>query len=189
MSIFRNLSKNKKKRTIFAVISLVIIVLGSFIMYRYFNTNPETPATAKKKGSDIVNLNGPTDKEKKSGDGAKDKIIEDEKARNQPTSPTSNGKKSITPTLTYAQQYDQQVEVGAYISSIFEDGGVCKLTLTKGTAAQTTQVDAVKGASSVDCPVMVISRSKLEAGSWQASVAYTSSSSGGSSLSRTVEVK
>jgi hypothetical protein len=189
MSIYRNISKNNKKRTLFAIISLAIIVLGSFFVYRYFQANPETPANAKKKGADMVNLNGPTDEEKKSGDGAKDKIIENEKARNQPNTPTSNGKKLITPTLTYAQQYGQQVEVGAYISSVFEDGGVCKLTFTKDTITQTAQVDAVKGASSVDCPVMVISRSKLEAGSWQASVTYTSSSSEGSSLSRNVEVK
>lgn len=189
MSKNKNKSIVHKKRIILAVLGSVVIVVLLIILFRHKRTGTELPTSGKPEGRAIVNLNGPTVEEQKSGDTAKDKVIEDEKTRNQPSTPTSNGKTSVTPTVTYADQYGQQVEVGAFVSNVFEDGGICKLVMSKGTLTQATQVTAIKGATSVNCPVMTISNSKLETGTWQAIVTYASSSSEGSSTPRSVEVK
>lgn len=189
MSKNKNSLKVSKKYLFLGVLCLVVatIILNFFI--RHKNNSTSTKSDTKPERGAIINLNGPTANEQKSGDTAKDKALQKEMSRNQPSTPTASGKSSVTPVVTYAGQYDQQVEVGAYVGSVFEDGGTCKLVLSKGSLTQSTQVTAVKGASSVDCPVMTISRSSLEAGSWQATVTYTSSSSEGSSALRSVEVK
>lgn len=137
------------------------------------------------KDSEVINSTPPTEEEKKSGDEAKTKIIE-----NQPKTQTAtNGQKSITPTITYAGQYGDQIEVGAYVNTIFEDGGICTLALSNGSASQIVSVDAVKNTSAVDCPVMIIKRSLLSPGKWEATVTYKSNSASGISEKKAFEIR
>lgn len=172
---------------------LVVLLAGSLLVYnhvssQHLQTADKSPAV----GQPQINMNGPTDAEKKSGNDAKSQVLEEEKARTSTPAPAAGELRNVTPVITYADQTQYgngQVEVGAYVNGIFENGGVCTLTLTKESITRTANVNAVEDANAVDCPAMVIPWSSLDVGTWQAIVTYHSSTSQGTSAPRNVEVK
>ncbi len=182
--IKKHLSINKK---LLVALVLLLVITGAILYWR--KSSSHNTAATKSKPESIINLNGPTEQEKASGDAAKTAVLDQEQKRNSTPTTTTNGKRSVTPSITYAGQYGQQIEVGGFVSGVFEDGGTCTLTLQKGSGKQTTQVTGVKGASSVDCPVMAIPLSSLSKGTWVAVVSYSSSTSTGQSAERNIEVQ
>ena len=171
-----------------AILVVIVALVVAFVLLRSPKAANKVAASNQSAGPKI-NLDGPTVQEKQSGNNTKDVVIEQEKARNSTPTSDAAGKKTVTPLITYADQHGDQIEVGAYVTGVFEDGGTCTLTLNKGSTKQTVSVTAVKDVSSVDCPVMVIKRSSLEAGTWQTSVTYDSTTSQGTSTPGAVEVK
>lgn len=170
------------------VIPVVVLIAAAGILY-WQRSSSNNNAGDKTTPEAIVNLNGPTELEKNSGDAAKAAALEQEAKRNSTPVTTDSGKRSVTPTITYAGQYGSQVEVGGFVSGVFEDGGTCTLTLQRGSAKQTAQVVGVRGANSVDCPVMAIQTGSLEKGTWEAIVSYSSPTSEGQSSTRSIEVQ
>ena len=164
---------------------IIAVAIGIFLYVHKNSTQPlKTTSTGQK-----VNLNGPTERDKKSGNQVKSDVIRNEAARNAEAQKANSGKKSVTPTITYGDQAGEQVEVGAFVSGIFEDGGTCTLTLEKDGNKQVVSVQAVQGSNSVSCPVMLIPVSSLTPGTWYATVGYSSMTSEGTSTSRAIEVK
>lgn len=174
-----SLIKNKK---IGIFILILLVALVAYIFWHIHNTDKINSSDSSPENT--VNLAPPTDEEKKSGDEAKTKIPE-----GQANTSTSTGQKTVVPIITYAGQYGDQAEVGAFVSTIFEEGGTCTLTLANGATSKTTSVNAVRNANSVDCPVMAIKRSSLTPGKWEATVSYKSNSATGSSEKRAFEVR
>lgn len=182
-----NTNKYLKKHRNVAIILFVvaICVVCGFILYaRNTNDTLQTTPSGQK-----INLNDPTKEEKDTGNKIKSEIVDKEASQNNTSKVSASGKNSVMPTITYADQYSGKVEVGAFISGIFEDGGTCTLRLQKEGAVQTTSVSAIKGATSVNCPVMLVDRSSLSPGIWSATVSYSSQSSEGQSTPRSVEVQ
>lgn len=92
------------------------------------------------------------------------------------------------PIITYAGQYGDVIEVGAYIN-VFESDGQCVLELTKGSQTKTTSVQAVPNVSTTDCPVMTFNRSELTGGEWSATVRYTSRTTNAKSNPQRINVQ
>lgn len=178
-----------KIKILFIALLVLILTIGGFIYFRNSQDNRSQGTNDISRPEALVNLNPPTEQERQSGDAAKPKILQQEQARSNGSQATSSGKKSVTPTITYADQYGQQIEVGGFVSGIFEDGGTCTLELQKEGRKVSVKVNSIKGANSVDCPVMSISRTSLEAGQWQASITYSSTNAVGQSQARAIEVK
>lgn len=177
------------KKTLISAAIICFLIFGVLYFKIHLKRSSDNNAAVKPTPEAIINLNGPTEKERQSSESAKSNILNQEKIRNSTPTTTESGKRSVTPTITYAGQYGSQIEVGGYVGSVFEDGGTCTLTLQKGTYQKTNQVIGIKGASSVDCPVMTFSLSSLEPGTYQATLSYISLTSEGQSTSRTVEIK
>ncbi len=98
--------------------------------------------------------------------------------------------RSVTPSITYAGQYGDFVEIGAYVDGIFENNGTCTATLQKDGVILTKTVTAEKNVRSMDCPVMKFSKSEFTTnGLWTAKVAYSSETAKGTSQERQIEVK
>lgn len=183
--------KNKKILTTVIIpgaIVIVLIVSCVWILLQKKSHDNTTTGQAPQPES-LVNYSPPTDREKQSGDSVKESVLQDEARRNQSPTQTTDGRRSVTPVISYAGVYGNSVEVGAYVSGIFEDGGTCTLTLKKDSEQKTVSITSEKNANSVDCPVMSISKNSLSVGSWDASVFYGSKAASGTSHIKTIEVK
>jgi hypothetical protein len=75
------------------------------------------------------------------------------------------------------------------VPGIYEEGGTCTLILTKGSQRATGTSKSIKNVSETSCGFIKISRSRLAAGSWTATVSYGSAVAKGISQPQTIEVK
>lgn len=165
------------------ILLLVMLVAGGAA---YYLISKDGPVTTDPTGGN-VNLSPATEEDKKRAEDNKQRIIN--KQEQETTQPTS-GTKSVKPVITYAGQYGQNIEVGAYVGGIFEDEGTCTATFTQGARTITKSVQGVKDVNSVACPVMSVSVEDLQSkGIWSVVVNYSSSTARGDSDSRQIGVK
>lgn len=178
--------KNKKtphkKHLLLLIIGTLVVGILSVLAYWLITTRNQQPPAST---TDYTNYSPPTVEEQKAGDEKKTEI--DPKNETPPDIPPANTAEAHV-IITFADLYQDNVEVGARVANVFEDGGSCKLTLKSGSAEQTVTVAAVKNVSSTDCPTMSIAKSKLSPGAWTATVTYTSSSHTGTSEPKTITV-
>lgn len=183
----KNKNFNEKRRKKVVLLTIAAIILAAALTLYIFRdsiilrSSIQEPDTSIQ--TDPINMNPPTDEEKRSGDDIKPEILENEQNRN------SSNKQPVKPNITYAGVYSGNVEVGGYVSGIYEEGGTCTLTLRKNEKTMTTQVQAERGATSTDCPTLSIASSGLEKGTWYATMSYSSSSTEGSSEQKPIEVR
>lgn len=145
---------------------------------------PSTPSVT----TDGINYAPPTAEDKKNVEQNKENIVANE--QNRESGSSNSSRKNVKPTITYADQYGQSVEVGAFVSGIFEDGGTCKAIFTHDGSSFSKNVQAVKNANSVNCPVMSAGVSEFsQKGTWSVTVSYDSPTASGASDAHQVEVK
>jgi hypothetical protein len=80
------------------------------------------------------------------------------------------------------------LEVSGYVADHVEEGGRCTLTVTGPTSATSTR-DAVPDVSTTSCGTLTISGEMLKSGSYSATLAYESATSGGTSEATEVTVQ
>lgn len=185
------LKKNKNKKVISIIVSVVLVlalIVSGVITYKYSNRQKITATKSEDKiqqsGGSKIDLSPPTTEEKQASEANKDHIVQQAES-SQPATTSS-----VKPAITYAGQYNNQVEVGAYVSGVLESDGVCITTLSKDSEKITKQVVAVQNINSMDCPVAIIARSEIpSAGAWAATVQYKSAKYNGTSDQREVGVK
>lgn len=97
---------------------------------------------------------------------------------------------TVPVVLTYSawSAADRAVLAGGYVSGVIEDGGVCTLTLTLGSASVTVQGPAMPDASTTVCGGLTVPGDRLSAGTWQATLSYASPTRSGTSAPASVEV-
>lgn len=88
---------------------------------------------------------------------------------------------AVTPFVTFDQwtAAGSTLTVGATVPEVVEQGGVCTLTATRGTATVSGSFTALPSASSTDCGSMALSSPSFSAGTWTVSVAYASPTAAG----------
>ena len=178
--------KNKKLFTI--IIILLLIGLTMFILEKskitnFYENAPEVSNTNS--NQPIINLDPPTDEESKSGDDIKEDIIKNEAEQQQ--NPTSDKTKAEV-VIVDSTQYDNEIEVRAFVSNIIEDG-TCTYEFTNGADKLSETMPATADASSTPCMTLIVPRSEFtKSGTWNLIIRYDNSTATGSSNS-TVEVK
>lgn len=168
-------------RNIVYAIGIGIIVLGAAAFIWAVSRNPQ----------DNINNNytGPTEQEQKETEEFK------KNQQNQPPTPppatdTGDGKKLVTPVISYAGQYDTLIEASAFVPGIIENDGNCTLTLKNGENTVTKTSKGTADASTTRCQTFSFPRSELsQAGTWTATVKYESDKSKGTSAGTTFEVQ
>lgn len=97
---------------------------------------------------------------------------------------------AVPVVLTYSDWSagDGQVLAGGYVSGVLEDGGVCTLTLTQGSATVAVEAPAAADATTTVCGGLAVDGSRLGAGTWQAVLTYVSAAHTGTSPAVAVEV-
>lgn len=180
------MSKIKKPSKKILLFSLCLILIAAGMSYALVSRN-----TSPSSGDKTVNLDPPTKADAARVEANKKRLVERQEQEAQQNKTAGTGQlKTVKPAITYAGQYDNAIEVGAYVNNVFEDGGSCTATFTRSGTQFTKTVQAVKNVSSVDCPTMSAASSDFASkGTWQVTVAYSSGTAQGASDSRQIEVK
>jgi hypothetical protein len=157
-----------RKALLIAVAVLIILVAGGWGYARWGDNESSKPTAEDSQGSgDYVNNNPPTDEELQETEQNKQSIIEQS---------SSNISGAITPIITSASRS----EVRAYVSGVFEDGGTCTATATKGSQTRTASSEGIADVNKTTCRPMDFSPA-LTSGSWSVTVTYNSAKGTGKS--------
>ena len=185
----RTVSKTKLiKRPLFWVVT-VLVVLALVALAIILLGRGQSKNSIEQRPPNTVDYGPPSEEEKKETEAFKE---EQQKGTPQPTPPPSNGKQSVTPTISYVGQYDAAIEASAFVSTIFEDGGICTLTLTHNGQSVTKTSPASKDAKTTRCELFAFDAKELRqkgAGTWTATVSYESATAKGTSQPSEFEVK
>lgn len=178
--------KSKKKLIIILVALLAVIALSGGIYLR--NSNKEAPRTPDQ--GEAINFDPPTEEDAKRVDENKQAIVDREEAIQNNNQQPQPGPKSVKPTITYAGQYETGVEVGGFTNGVFEDGGVCTATFSKGSTTFSKSVNAIKNVNAMDCPAIITPIDQFNSkGGWNVTLKYSSASASGESDPRIIEIK
>ncbi len=179
--------KNKKlskKMVVFCAVTLVALGGGAFAIIR-----SNSSQNVSQNPAENVNYDPPTKEEKQAAEDTKDVIVDKDKQDSSATN-SSASLKQVKPIITDANQYEQRLEVRSFVSGVFEDGGDCTLTLSRGSQMLTKKTTGVKDATTTSCPLFLVERSEIpNAGTWLAQVKYTSTTAEGASESKEVIIK
>lgn len=175
------------KKLLFLLTVLLIIAVGGFFAYKHFYQNKNNTVYSP-----------PTEVEKKSGDYIKPEVVKrqeqedaqkkdnSEQTQNNQQPPSSS---NATVVITDAGQYDNIIEVRAFVSNRYQDG-TCKVTLTKNGLTVSKTTEAYKDATTTICTNPLFNRSEFsQAGDWQVIVEYNSLNYSGKSNPQTVQIK
>lgn len=168
----RSLFTRLSKRPLLVVGVALALLIGGGLIYNQLRGSQyaNEPSASDTQSGDYVNLNPPTEQEKQDAEENKKALAEEP----SPPAPTSNGKKQVNPEITYADHS----EVRAYVPGIFEEGGTCTATATKGTQTETASSKGFKNVSYTQCEPIEWS---LPSGVWSVVVSYSSSTAQGKS--------
>ncbi|HLG91154.1 MAG TPA: hypothetical protein VI336_03305 [Candidatus Saccharimonadales bacterium] len=162
------------KRPLLTLGVVLALLIGGGLAYAQLKDNQPAnqPAGASDNQSDgYINLNPPTEQDKQDAEANKKSLAED---RPSPA-PSSNGKKEVTPIITSVSSS----EVKAYVPGIFEDGGKCTATATRGSQTETASSNGFADVSKTSCaPLKNLS---IPGAGWSVVVSYSSSTSQGKS--------
>lgn len=169
---------SKKSLVVGFVALAVLLAAGAGFVYwkkQHKSVAPLTPNAVTPTSSDTIP--GPTEEEKQATEEHKDDVVKQQEIENNP----SSGQKSVAPIITSASQGG----ASAYVSGIFEDGGTCTFTFTKGSLRITKSVGAFGNVSTTNCTNVSMSRSEFaEAGTWSLTVTYSSPKAQGTSQAK-----
>lgn len=161
-------------------LALIIIALGTYTAVAY--TQSLWPFQTSE--SNVTQQNDSDDK------NASDPTLGGEKTNPSDNTPPADTPEETDPTdkqqvsigVAYAQLVDNQVEVRAYVSGVIEGTGTCTATLTKDGETVTASAAAFVDATTSQCGVIEIDRSKFpSAGTWNLVVSYSSPDAEGTS--------
>lgn len=180
-------SKKKKKLPTFILIGVVVVACGALIFVLVRRDSPAVPSTDSVSQGGI-NYGPPTEEDKAAVEQNKQELSQGQTTA--PTTPAPDGRTVRTPIITYAQQYDANIETTGYIPGVFEDGGTCKATFSKGSLRVVKESAGFADVNRTSCtPIVVPVTEFAEKGKWTVAISYESSSSTGVSTSVEVEVK
>ncbi len=173
------------------MVLLVALLIAGVYLYSFRHSSNKSQQVAKKSsGQSQTDLKPATSQDKQRASDNKTRIVEQEAQQNTQPSQTPGTKKTVTPTITYASQYGNSVEVGGYVSGVFEDGGTCTVIFTKGSTSFAKTSTGVKNVNSVNCPALTAQSTEFSSkGEWMVTLSYSSESASGVSGPRQIEVK
>lgn len=183
------LSSNKRRLFVALLVALLLIALGLFLYKQNQRSNTNNPLGASE--TDGINLNPPTEEERKAGDARKQEISAERRlAESQPSSGSgASNKKTVSVIITDASQYDDLIEVRSFIPDHYQDG-TCTITFRKDDRTLTKMTPAYRDISTTICTNPNIKRSEFStSGEWQVTVSYESADAKGTSNSQTITIR
>lgn len=163
-----------RKRLLIAV-TTCLLAIGIYTLVKNDNV------ADKKNPSDVttVNTQPATEQEKAEAEQNKDRIA----STNQSTN--TGQKKTVKPVITDISNNT----VRAYVSGVFEDGGTCTATFTKGGKTLTKTSSGFENVSYTQCGPINYEDGFLSPGKWSVTVKYNSATAEGVSDERSIDAQ
>jgi hypothetical protein len=169
------IKKFPKKLLVLGAI-ILLIVASSFIYVYAFHGNLFGWQSAKNSPS-TINYGPATSDQQKNGSTIKSNGTSGTSGSDQPSAPTTvpgSSQKSVSVTITAANQNGQTLQVRVLIG-VVENTGTCTLTLTQvGQTTVTKTAAAQPLASTSTCKGFDVPISELSTGIWHVNVTYNS---------------
>lgn len=179
------MKKLTKKKPAFLALTAAFLLIGSVLSLQkagVISLFPDNPPTATT--SDGISYGPPTAEEKRAGDGQKKQIAD----RENKVSAAENASNSTTVLITDAGQYDNTIEVRAFMPDYYKDG-TCTIAITKGALKVEKSTSAYRDVSTTICTNPLFSRSEFaESGEWKVTVVFTSGSVSGKSEEKILRI-
>lgn len=183
----KNITKISLKKILLLLVLLIVVGVGIYFLFLNKDENGST------ENGSTINYGPPTDEEQAAGDRQKkETLVRDELEKKYKEDARANpgAQKKATVTIVSAGQYGATVEARAYITDIYEDGGICTATFTRGSQTVTQDSSAFKDATTIQCGALDIPKARFNAsGDWQMTVSYKSSNANGVSGTRVVTIQ
>jgi hypothetical protein len=110
----------------------------------------------------------------------------DEVAVDEPA-PNTGGSVGVALNYVGWEPSSEAVEASGFVSGVVEDGGTCRVTLTRGGETAVAEAPGLADATTTVCPGVSLG-GNLSAGTWTAVLSYESGTSTGTSTPLEVEV-
>lgn len=180
----------RNKRPLYVALSIILVLLLSSLAYSYQNNLLIFSGKGSPAPSDTINLDPPTDEEKQAGDDRKKEIINEETSEEaQVQLDDSQDKQKVDVVIVDAGQYDNDIEVRAFIPDHIQKG-TCTTTFKKGVQSVTKEAPAVPDARTTICTNPEFTRSDFpSSGEWTVTVSYASQDAAGQSETRKVTIQ
>ena len=172
------------------IAAVITLLLGGSAAALYWQTNGDNQSAHTTETSQTPaeepQFPGPTDQEKQDADAHKDEVVQQQELEANP--PT--GQKNVTPVITSVSQNGAEIFASGFVPGIFEDGGSCTFTFTKGGASVVKTVGAFANASTTSCTNVTATRGEFsQAGNWSLVVTYSSPQAKGASAPKEFTVQ
>ena len=171
-----------KRKIIITVLSTALIGFlgaGSYLLLNDKGNSSNTETIKDNSGVNVINLEPPTEEEQKAGNTQKEKIVEEQQVEKENQLPNE-----VSVVITDASQYNDEVEVRAFVNNIIEDG-VCTVTFSLGQTKIDKEVPAKAQASSTTCLTLTVPRSEFSStGEWSVLVKYKNQKIMGSTVGK-----
>jgi cytoskeletal protein RodZ len=173
---------SRKVMIITGIAVVAVLVAGGLLLWHKHTIDSQHTSKVSKVGPNFVNYSPPTKQEKKDAADHKDALAKQMADENKAGNTDPGTKKDVKPVITNVSTINSQVTVTAYISGIFEDGGTCTLTATKGSQQKTFTSQGFADATTTDCQPFRLDPSEFPGGGqWSFKVSYSSGTASGSS--------
>lgn len=160
---------HKNKKSLFIISLLVILAIGSTLVWWHLGTQREESITPSEDRT--INYGPPSENERRAGDEIKQEIVKQSESDIAP----SNSRESVGVAVTTAEQYGSQVEVRAFIQGVIEGGGTCTATFKKDGHTITSSSEAFIDATTSQCKPIFTDRGEFPSGGgWALTVSYDS---------------
>ncbi len=186
----KNQMKSKRKRFVLLGILIASTLLLCAALF-FWLQRPVSPSESSETNQtaptlDEFNLEPANAADAERVDDNKQRLIDQKNG----DSSSSESSRVVTPIITYAGQYGQKIEIGAYINERLDDNGTCTAIIRKGEVILSKSVAAVQNVNSMDCPTLQFDRTQFsETGTWNVTLGYKSMDSSGSSEPQEVIIK
>ena len=167
--------KNKKLLLIVTILLIGILVFvleKTKVINLYERKTPESVASTNEPK---INLDPPTEEEIQAGNDQKQAIINQEEQQTN-NDEISDGKREADVVIVDASQYDQEVEIRAFISNAVQNG-TCTYTFKLNDTSFVRSMPAQADASTTPCITLTLARSDFNtSGNWNVTVRFESDS-------------
>lgn len=190
MKNYKESKKNKsnKKKWFVIIICFALLVLGTVTALEYTGVINIYKKPKDKPPESTINYNPPTKEEQEAGDTKKEEIVEHNKVEVNTENNTEKSKNTDV-VITDAGQYDNTIEIRAFVPNHYEDGS-CKFTLTQGSLKVEKETPAYRDVSTTICTNPLIARSDFtSSGDWKVVVNYIAPGASGTSGTKAIQLR
>ncbi len=181
------IKKRSKTKVILLVAVPLLVIAGGLAVY-FSQTNKQAVIGAaktsveKERRVNVVNTDKPTSGEIKAGKDIKKETIIGSSGSDSAGSNTGAAN-PIAVTISAANQNGEVLQIRAF-GDIVTNGGLCQLTLTKGSNSITKSAPTQAAANISTCQGFDIPMSELSSGTWELKVIVSDGSRSGTAIKK-----